>query len=167
MSEGAPIRRLLMALTMALSSMWSGPLSAQDFNKGLQAYLRGDFATVLQEWRPLAEKGDASAQFSLGVLYYNGRGVPQDYAEAVNWYRLAAEQGYADAQSNLGVMYANGRGFIQDFVKAHMWVNIAASLGTENAASIRDALAAKMTPEQIADAQRLARECVAANYKGC
>jgi TPR repeat protein len=100
-------------------------------------------------------------------MYYQGRGVPQDYTEAVKWYRLAAEQGYADAQYNLVAMYANGLGFIQDFVKAHMWANIAASLGNEDAASTRDALATRMTPEQIAEAQRLARECVAAYYKGC
>jgi len=64
-------------------------------------------------------------------------------------------------------MYRDGDGVIQDFVKAHMWANIASSLGAEDAAGLRDKVANKMTPEQIGEAQRLARECVAANYKGC
>jgi uncharacterized protein len=89
MSEGAPMRRLLMALTVAVLAMWSWPLSAQDVDKGLEAANRGDFATALQEWRPLAEQGNADAQFNLGVMYSKGRGVPQDYVEAVNWYRRA------------------------------------------------------------------------------
>ena len=74
---------------------------AQDFQKGADAYIAGDYATALQEWRPLAEQGYASAQYNLGQMYTNGEGVPQDYTEAVKWYRLAAEQGYADAQTNL------------------------------------------------------------------
>ena len=68
---------------------------AQDFQKGLEAYNAGDYATALQEWRPLAEQGYAKHKSMLGVMYDNGEGVPQDYAEAVKWYRLAAEQGDA------------------------------------------------------------------------
>ena len=64
---------------------------AQDLNKGVDAYNAGDYATALQEWRPLAEQGHVTAQFSLGVMYLNGKGVPQDYSEAVKWYQLAAE----------------------------------------------------------------------------
>ena len=58
----------------------------------------------VEELRARAEQGDADAQANLGLMYYNGEGVPQDYAEAVRWFRLAAEQGDADAQYNLGVM---------------------------------------------------------------
>ena len=105
---------------------------------------------------------DAFAQFSLGVMYSNGEGVPQDYAEAVRWYRLAADQGDARAQLNLGVKYRNGEGTPQDFVEAHMWANLAASqLSGEDrdlAVRHRDDLAAQMTAEQIAEAQRRARE---------
>ena len=79
------MRRLLMALTMALTAMWSVPLSAQDFFKGDEAYQRGDFATALQEWRPLAEQGDAYAQYNLGAMHLKGQGVPQDYVEAAKW----------------------------------------------------------------------------------
>ena len=81
-----------------------------DFQKGLTAYQSGDFATALREWTPLAEQGNASAQYNLGLMYRNGRGVPQDDKTAVKWYRLAAEQGHASAQYNLGQTYRKGDG---------------------------------------------------------
>ena len=64
---------------------------AADFQAGLQAYRRGDYATALEELLSLAEQGSASAQYRLGVMYDGGFGVAQDYAEAEKWYRLAAE----------------------------------------------------------------------------
>ena len=115
----------------------------------------------LDELRALAEQGDASAQILLGVVYDNGRGVPQDDAEAVRWYRLAADQGDAFSQVILGVKYRNGEGTPQDFVEAHMWFNLAAAQSGDNrdlAVGVRDDLAAQMTPDQIAEAQRRARE---------
>jgi TPR repeat protein len=57
-----------------------------DFQTGLEAYKRGDYATALKEWRPLAENGDAQAQFQLGVMYHNGEGVQKDDKEAVKWF---------------------------------------------------------------------------------
>jgi TPR repeat protein len=92
-----------------------------------------------------------------GGMYEQGRGVPQDYAEAVRWYRKAADQGWTRAQVNLGVMYEQGQGVPQDYALAHMWYNLAAAQGNKDAAKWRDELAAKMTPAQIAEAQRLAR----------
>ena len=106
-----------------------GTAQAQDYSKGVAAYEDGDYATALQEWRPLAEQGDAGAQFNLGVMYMNGYGVPQDYAEAVRWYRLAAEQEYADAQNNLGVMYEKGQGVSQDYERAMELYRKAANQG--------------------------------------
>ena len=95
---------------------------------------------------------------NLGFMYNNGQGVPQDYAETVKWYRLAAEQGHASAQNNLGLMYDNGEGVPQDYVQAHMWYNLAGAQGLEQAAKNRDNVAKRMTPAQIAEAQKLARE---------
>ena len=86
---------------------------AQDLNKGWDAYEAGDYATALQEFRPLAGQGNAYAQTNLGFMYESGQGVPQDYAEAVKWYRLAAEQGNALGQTNLGVMHEKGKGVPQ------------------------------------------------------
>lgn len=120
------------------------------------------------KWHRLsAEQGFEMAQFTLGYLYQSGRGVVQDYREALKWYRLAAEQGNALAQNNLGQMYGLGQGVTQDYVYAHMWFNIATANGIESAAKIRDATAGQMTREQLAEAQRLARECQRKNYKGC
>jgi hypothetical protein len=97
--------------------------------EGFAAYKRGDYVTALKEWRPLANAGNPIAQSSLGGMYENGQGVPQDYREAAKWYRLAAEQGHASAQYNLGVMYENGRGVPQDHREAAKWYRLAAQQG--------------------------------------
>lgn len=212
---------------------------AQDFNKGLRAFERGDYEVSFEEFLPLAKKGNAGAQNNLGVQYLDGLGVPQDFREAAKWTRLAAEQGLAVAQDNLGISYVEGRGVSQDFVEAvkwftraaeqgyeeaqhnlgwmyavgqgvphdyteaakwcrlaagqglsaahkilgamyreglgvpqnylhsHMWFNIAASLGLEGAREEREKIAKKMTSEEVSEAQKRARECVASNYKNC
>ncbi len=215
----------LAALLVAILSVpaWAG------FDEGMSAYERGDYATALREWRPLAEQGDApaqnflgfmyayglrvpqdnaeavkwyrkaadqghaEAQFNLGRMYAYGEGVPQDNAEAVKWYRKAADQGHAEVQYNLGFMYDNGLrvpqdyaeavkwyrkatgqgnasaqlnlgamyhqglGVPQDYVQAHMWFNLAAMQGNAGAVKGRDVVARRMTPAQIATAQRMAR----------
>ena len=109
-----------------------------------------------------AEQGDANAQRLLAAMYLTGQGVPQDYKEALRWARPAAEQGEARAQFLVGLMYDLGQAVPQDYVQAHMWYNLAASSLTgenrETAAVNRDRLADKMTPEDLAKAQRLARE---------
>ncbi|PHS09962.1 MAG: hypothetical protein COA89_01515, partial [Acidithiobacillus sp.] len=97
-----------ICLTLAVLLGSVGTSWGADFQKGVAAYDSGDFATALREWRPLAEKGDADAQFNLGVMYSKGQGVPQDYKTAVKWYTLAAEQGVASAQTNLGHIYDKG-----------------------------------------------------------
>ena len=91
---------------------------SQDFQVGMDAARKGDYATALREWTPLAEQGDAGAQYNLGLMYGNGDGVPQDDKNAMKWYTLAAGQGYADAQYNLGFMYDNGYGVPQDYKTA-------------------------------------------------
>ena len=112
--------------------------------------------------RLAAEQGHSDAQYNLGVTYYLGEGVPQDYEEALRWSRMAAEQGHADAQFGLGGMYYNGEGVPQDYVEAHKGTNLAASRVTGEDANKyrknRDIFAEKMTAAQIAEAQRLARE---------
>ncbi len=114
-------------------------------------------------YRRAAEQGDASAQNNLGHMYRTGQGVAQDYAEAVKWWRKAAEQGDAKAQYNLGHMYSYGLGVPQDQVQAHMWFNLAAfrfPLGEDRDLAVknRDIVAKRMTPVQISEAHKLARE---------
>jgi len=157
------IHFIVLAFLMTLSS----PLAAQDFQKGLAAAQAGDFAMALQEWKPLAEAGNADVQYNLGVMYDNGYGVPQDYKEAVKWYRLAAEQGDVDAQYNLGLMYDNGHGVLQDNAIAHMWYNIGAANGNELGGTNRDKIAKEMTPADISKAQAMARECMNSGYTKC
>jgi TPR repeat protein len=131
-----------------------------NYQKGLKHYKPNDVAAALSELKPLAEQGNADAQFNLGSLYYQGRGVPQDYDEAVRWMRKAAEQGHVFAQATLGSIYAEGvQGMIQkDYPQALMWLVFAAAQGDVEAMELRDAMASRMTPTQIAEAQKLARE---------
>ena len=93
------------------------------------AFDRGDYATALGVWRPLAEQGNAVAQSNLGAAYATGQGVSQDFSEAVKWFRLAAEQGNAFAQSRVGVAYATGQGVAQDESEAVKWFRLAAKQG--------------------------------------
>jgi TPR repeat protein len=115
-----------------------------------------DYVEAVKWFRKAAEQGDAASQGELGRMYEVGHGVPEDYVEAVKWFRKAAEQGAAASQLDLGRMYWMGRGVPQDYVLAYMWFNLA---GTQlRVDGQREMLAEKMTPEQIAEAQRLARE---------
>lgn len=159
------VRRQTLVLTILF--LLATPAAAQDYNKGAKAYARGDFSAALQEWRPLAEQGNASAQFNLGQMYFLGRGVSQDYAEALNWFTLAAKQGDTTAATTIGSMYAAGRGVQQDFVRAYMWHALAVEHGgrypyyARDARAARDDVARRLTPEQITEAQKLLRDWMA------
>jgi TPR repeat protein len=124
-----------------------------------------NYAEALKWYQLAADQHDAEGQFGLGELLENGRGVLQDYAAAARWYQRAADQDLAEAQDSLGHMYEAGHGVPQDYVQAQKWFNLAASEFTSldkkplsAAVADRDRVAAKMTPAQIADAQKLARE---------
>ena len=151
----------------AIWAVLATPVAAQKIDAGRAAYEAGDYATALENFQPLAEQGNAEAQFNLGFMYYIGQGVPQDYAEAGRWFRLAAEQGNAGAQVTLGFMHADGQGVPQDIVLAHMWFNIASANGSEKARKIRATIVKEMTREQIADAQARARVCLSSGYQDC
>ena len=122
-------KTISVGLVVMLISVSGHTVSAQDNDKGYEAYQSGDYQTALNEWLPLAEQGNAWTQNKMGTMYGLGQGVTQDYAEAVKWYRLAAEQGYAIAQYNLGVMYNNGLGVTQDDAEAVKWYRLAAEQG--------------------------------------
>jgi uncharacterized protein len=116
-----------------------------------------DYVQAVKLYRKAADQALTYAKFKLGYMYAYGRGIPKDYAEAVKWLNLAADQGNAGAQSLLGVLYADGHGFPQDYVQAYMRLNLAAAQD-ERDSELRDDVAKKMTPSQIAEAQRLATE---------
>ena len=222
------LKHALAAIILMLN--FAAPVAAGPFDDAMDAHARGDYAKTLRLIRPLANNGDAAAQFNLGLMYLTGQGVQQDDAAAVLWFRKAAEQGYVSAQSNLGVlyrdgrgvpqnyaeavtwlrkaadqgdaiaqyllglqfatgsgvsqdyaeaikwfqkaaeqghavaklhlgaMYAEGRGVPQDYVRAYMWFNLAKAQGEQKATEPLDMAARRMTPAQIAEAQKLARD---------
>jgi uncharacterized protein len=112
-----------MMIAMSLQLAWAG------LQEGYDAFSRGEYEAAIKEWRPLAERGNAEAQYNMGVLFDTGRGVPQDDNESVHWYKRAAAQGYANAQGNLGLMYNKGRGVPQDRHEGLRWYHLAAEQG--------------------------------------
>jgi len=124
-----------------------------------------DYAQALYWYLKAAKQGNAGAQYELGDMYARGLGVPRDQTQAVAWYSKAADQGHPVAQYNLGVIYERGQGVPQDYARAHMWFNLAASHAPNDAfpfrglaVKARHEVAAKMTPAQIDEAQRLTSE---------
>jgi TPR repeat protein len=153
-----PTLRVVLAAWLMEAGI-TGTAIAGPLEHAEAAYERGDYATALRMFRPLADQGNSAAQNYLGNMYNLGWGVPQDYTEALRWYRLAADQGDDTSQYSLGLMYANGQGVPRDYVRAHMWLNLAAAQGDYKAAEEERAkVERKMTPAQIAEAQGLARE---------
>lgn len=184
------IHRLILSYALA-NALWSVAPVWAGWEEGFLAYEQGDYATALKEMRPLAEQGNAIAQYSLGVMYHNGEGVAKDFREAERWYRRAAEQGYdlgqfhlaklylqgngvaqdyteaakwltsaaehgnGLAQTRLGEMYLTGEGITRNDVLAYTWLSLAAAQGQKKAIDLKDGLAGRMTPIQIAEAQRL------------
>lgn len=182
-----------MLAVWLVAAMLAGTSLAAPLDDAKAADKRGDYATALRLYQPLANEGDSDAEFSLGRMYYNGQGVPhnnaeavkwfhkaanqghalaqlylgvmyagglgepQDYAEAVKWYRKAADQGNGTAQNFLGLTYYTGQGVPQDYVQAHKWFNLSEEK-ISWAVRMRDQVESMMTPAQIAEAQKLARE---------
>jgi TPR repeat protein len=198
------MKALIASLFAALSMAQAVAGDREDFNQGLAAAKRQDYAGAFNFWKPLAERGHVLAQYNLAEMYSNGYGdLPQDYSEAERWlslaaaqnlvhaqfklgwmyfqglggridyakaamwFKLAAKKGHASAQNNLAIMFEAGWGVPQDDVKAHLWFDLAALNGAPNAAAIRNSIAKSMIPQQIAIAQKMARECLASNYKNC
>jgi len=148
----------------------SEPAGAQSLEERMRsaaaAYERKDFAAAIAVWRPLAEAGNAEAQTLLGAMYWSGEGVQRDHKEAAKWYLRAAEKGYARAQNDIGFMYGFGEGVPpKDNVQAFKWLSLAVRNYTaknqerlDQATKDLAAVRARMTPAQIADAERQIRD---------
>jgi TPR repeat protein len=130
--------------------------------EGVAAYQRGDHAAAIREFKPLAEKGDPKAQFHLGEIHGQGRGVKRDLKEAARWYRQAAMQGHGEAQAVLGGLYAAGLGVPRDFGLAYYWLIIAATWNpedfSEEAYRSLGAVAKFLSAKEQAEALRRARK---------
>jgi TPR repeat protein len=121
--------RLFSTVLLVLVSLSILPADAQDYVKGFNAYLRGDYELAQREFRPLAERGNVLAQYKLGVMYNNGEGVRQDFSEAVRWFHRAAILGYAPAQNSLAVKYEKGQGVKRNYSEAVKWYRYSAKQG--------------------------------------
>lgn len=146
------MHRLLLA-TIALFSFaaltlgpGSNSVRAQNFSTGLAAFEAGDYKTAFGNWWPLAIRGNAKAQASLGLLYYAGQGVKRDTKKSLLWFSRAAEAGQPTAQFFLGLQYFYGRGVKKDYAKAHAWCDIAMTNGYLDSLFCRDAAALEMSP---------------------
>jgi hypothetical protein len=115
-----------------------------------------DYAKAVYWEQTAADQGDAGAQEALATLYNQGQGVAQDFVKAAYWYQKAADKGVIGAEGSLGDLYRAGQGVPQNYVQAYAWYAIAAAQGFPSYGDDRDQLAAKMTPAEIAEAQRLA-----------
>lgn len=130
----AAVASLIVAVGFAGSAV-AGPLE-----DGLAAFERRDYVTAMRVWRPLADQGDAVAQFNLGVMYLKGQGIAQDDVASVIWLRKAADQGNVEAQSALGNMYFLGRGVPKDYAQAAKWGRKAADQGDPAGQSLLGAM---------------------------
>ena len=126
-------KKLTFLLSLTFLFLFSGSVYGDDFQDGKDALKRKDYKEAFRLFLPLAEQGNAGAQYNLGSLYSNGKGVPQDYKEAVKWYRLSAEQGDAFAQVKLGYFYTVGQGVPQDYKEAVRLYRLSAEQGDEDA----------------------------------
>jgi len=117
-----------------------------------------DFAKAREWYQRSANQGNARAQNNLGLVYRYGLGISKDYEKAFYWFLRAAEQGNAAGQNHLGLMYFRGEGVARDYVQSYKWAWLAANQGLDAALQALPMLEAVMTPAQIEEAKRLARE---------
>ncbi len=170
---------IIMAMQMSLGS----DVRAGQLLEAQNAFYRGDYDAALKLIRPLANEGDAVAQYNMGFFHFQGIALPQDDAAAAKWFRKSAVQGYtkaqyalavayglaarqdhAEAQYSLAVMHGNGKGVVKSYPEAFFWFHLAATRhGNANkqirdlAAQQRDRAASKITPlERVKALQRAA-----------
>jgi TPR repeat protein len=156
------MRRCLATLPL-MASIGIGAVAtahADALARGTAAFYRGDYIRAARDLSPLAQRGNARALGLLGFLYEHGFGEPQDYPAAADLYAQGAAQGDPFAQAMLGLSYDKGHGVPQDFVLAYKWLNLATARARgherDTYARFRDAVASKMSRNEIVEGQRLA-----------
>ena len=157
------MRRIVPVILSAIWLFGAGTMQTAHAN-GLQratdTFARGDYIRTVNALSPLALRGNARAQALLGFMYENGFGVPQAYDAAADLYQRAAVQGDAFAQARLGLIYDKGHGVPQNAVLSYKWLDLAAAHATKRERDyylrLRNAVASKMSSEQILEGQRLA-----------
>jgi len=172
--RGAGLAKAMRRYSSAVSAIvligiGAAPVAHADaLAQGTAAYSRGDYVRAAQELSPLAQRGNAKALGLIGFLYEHGFGEPQDYDVAADFYSRGAVQGNPFAQAMLGLMYDKGHGVPLDFTLAYKWLNLAAAgsqgRDQDNFARLRDAVASKMSKDEIAEGQRLALDWIAISF---
>lgn len=154
-----PIRALASLCLLAAFAIIP-PAVAAPIDDANAAYQRGNFAAAEKLLLPLAESGNAYAQYRLGQVYAEATGELRSVEEAAKWFESAALQGQPHAQYKLGILYVNGNGVPKDFVQAYMWLSLStrsiAGSGSE-AVRQRDMVARRMNSSQLADAKKLVK----------
>ena len=155
-----PFRLWSRGLFAALLTLAAAAVQA-DFNDGVLALMTGDNDKALKTFVPLAETSDhAYAQYFLGRMYAEGRGVEVDREAAAKWFRKAAEKGVQDAQFRLGGCYERGEGVPQDMEYAYGWYSVSAHIGNPKAAEAMKAAEAKLSAEEKKSAAELAQNLI-------
>jgi hypothetical protein len=151
---------LIFLIFFSLGAVATRPARADELARASAAFTRGDYARAASKLSLLAERGSARAQAMLGFLYENGYGVPQAYDAAADLYQQAAARGDPFGQSRLGLIYDKGHGVPQDLVLSYKWLNLAAAGAARRERDyylrLRNAVASKMSTDQIVVGQRLA-----------
>ena len=159
---------LAAAIIAAGLTMNASAAHAGKWEDGLKAFAKKEYAAAAQLFRPLAEKGNAVAQYRIALMHKMGLGVSKDRKQAQKWGRLAAKQGNADAQVLLGSLYYTGEGKeSEDIEKAYMWYDVAAMQGNDEAKKELAAVSSQLSSQQIADARARAQKCASSGYQQC
>ncbi len=148
-----------------------GEARADALADGHAAWDKGEFEKSMSILMPLAEAGVAQAQFTVGIMYWNAQGVPENAQDAVKWFLLAADQGLADAYYSLGQQYSlGGGGMERDRAEAYFWLVLAVEgyeeegrSALDSARQMRDLVAGKLTPDQIAELDKRVADWKAAH----
>lgn len=119
--------RSCVIFALAAMALAPGSAAADPLQDGAQYFQRADYAKALTAWRPLADQGNPVAQNNLGIMYLDGKGVPQNISEAVRYLSLSAAAGSSLGQNNLGGLYRDGKGVRRDYVRAAQWFSAAAA----------------------------------------
>ena len=156
---------LILALSVFASDHAAAAAGAAD--DGDAAFKLKDYGTAMKLLMPLAQRGDPVAETDVGIMYYEGLGVPRDRVEGVKWFKSSAKQGTPGGEVDMGIAYATGEGIRQDRVQAYMWFNLAADQGSASAVRYRDQLTPGLKPDEVQRAEDLAKTCRDSNFKTC
>ncbi|WP_312017500.1 tetratricopeptide repeat protein [Bradyrhizobium sp. AUGA SZCCT0431] len=159
----------LMTAILVFALTANGPAAhADSLKEATAAFAKKQYAAAIKLFRPLAEKGNAIAQYKVAVMHRMGLGVPKSEKEARKWSRLAAKQGNPQAQTLLGVLYYKASGEESpDTVRAYMWYEVAAAQGNAEAKKDLALLTKELTPQQVTEAREKAQKCKSSSYEQC